>query len=812
MAEDDHAFALRHHELRLARMRRDSEMQARTKREKEERELTFHPETHKNFHFKADPTKNTDNFMERVTKYEELRQLRLAQLHRKAWMEEEKSMERTDKINDRSSQILENSQRASSEISVPQMTGHKLREKEYIDHNVMDLSTGQRFFEPTLDKRSQEMVAQQPKDRYGTGTTNVGEALYRNAFNRQLRKLLAQKRIEDHEEHLRTRSKASNRTAKIMKVALARDIEVAFSATVGLREYSKTTDYDNCKNSNGTPLDSDEHHQVLIEPTELLQTLYILNFLPSFGNSSLSGTSRRNGKEVSRGGVDADHDFVANMWNVLSHDMVGHSWVKPTLHLHLDDLKQFLLNAIYPSQTVKSVVEGRAPPPPPLQQERAETSARHSPLEPRDHKSPFSDAPCVVHVDLGMTTDEDAGTMDADEANNEDADGETDWQDSARSHGCRTAPSFALVRTLLAEFRSLYKKVMPSGYRTIDSRERMERRHASKPQHPQSLQLKQQGRDGKMTVDDLDKTAPCSDKELGGRLHSLEAKEMKECTFQPSISKRSRQLAAANNKKLETFNPQSQSIRKREDLMLLKHQLTSGKIALMRQANEQNRLKDCTFQPDTSRSKRTFQQKCASNPVFAREDGPDLNTEARPDRTVEVGKRMHLAATEARAREKRRDKARLTTEEREMIAHCTFTPTKFSSTHRKATLAENKHLKSNASVGRAKGWVVPSRHDVGQRHTPLGYEQSITRMRQAHARKLEKERIMATHGTLRSGHRISPVKDLHAGTHRDAHGKIVSKPFIFHSSRKNRLEPKKAVTSTDNATMTPPSLFLGFAT
>ena len=86
MAEDNHAFALRHHELRLARLRRDSEMQTRAQREKEERELTFHPETHKNFHFKADPTKNTDNFMERVSKYEELRQLRLAQLHRKAWM------------------------------------------------------------------------------------------------------------------------------------------------------------------------------------------------------------------------------------------------------------------------------------------------------------------------------------------------------------------------------------------------------------------------------------------------------------------------------------------------------------------------------------------------------------------------------------------------------------------------------------------------------------------------------------------------------------------------------------------------------
>ena len=120
----------------------------------------------------------------------------------------------------------------------------------------------------------------------------------------------------------------------------------------------------------------------------------------------------------------------------------------------------------------------------PLQHERAGTRARYTPLELQDRKSPFSDAPRVVHVDLGMTTDEDAGTMDADEANNEDADGETDWQDSARSHGCRTAPSFALVRTLLAEFRSLYKKPTPSGYRTIDSRERMDRRHAGKQQHP----------------------------------------------------------------------------------------------------------------------------------------------------------------------------------------------------------------------------------------------------------------------------------------------------------------------------------------
>ena len=53
---------------------------------------------------------------------------------------------------------------------------------------------------------------------------------------------------------------------------------------------------------------------------------------------------------------------------------------------------------------------------------------------------------------------------------------------SPRSRDCRNAPNVALVSTLLAEFRSLYKKVMPSGYRTISSRERMERRHAGLPQ------------------------------------------------------------------------------------------------------------------------------------------------------------------------------------------------------------------------------------------------------------------------------------------------------------------------------------------
>ena len=61
----------------------------------------------------------------------------------------------------------------------------------------------------------------------------------------------------------------------------------------------------------------------------------------------------------------------------------------------------------------------------PLQHERAGTRARYTPLELQDRKSPFSDAPRVVHVDLGMTTDEDAGTMDADEANDENTDGET---------------------------------------------------------------------------------------------------------------------------------------------------------------------------------------------------------------------------------------------------------------------------------------------------------------------------------------------------------------------------------------------------
>jgi hypothetical protein len=49
-------------------------------------------------------------------------------------------------------------------------------------------------------------------------------------------------------------------------------------------------------------------------------------------------------------------------------------------------------------------------------------------------------------------------------------------------------------------------------------------------------------------------------------------------------------------------------------------------------------LKDCTCEPDTSLSKLAIQQQCAGYPVFARENGPDLNTEARPDRTAEVGR------------------------------------------------------------------------------------------------------------------------------------------------------------------------------
>ena len=47
--------------------------------------------------------------------------------------------------------------------------------------------------------------------------------------------MLAQRRLDEYDQFIRNKSKASKRTLMIMKRALIRDIEIAFHATSGLR-------------------------------------------------------------------------------------------------------------------------------------------------------------------------------------------------------------------------------------------------------------------------------------------------------------------------------------------------------------------------------------------------------------------------------------------------------------------------------------------------------------------------------------------------------------------------------------------------
>ena len=63
-----------------------------------------------------------------------------------------------------------------------------------------DRLTGQPLFKPMINPVSSMIMEGGRKDRYATGVTDVGEALYRNAFNRQLRHIIAAHKADEREK------------------------------------------------------------------------------------------------------------------------------------------------------------------------------------------------------------------------------------------------------------------------------------------------------------------------------------------------------------------------------------------------------------------------------------------------------------------------------------------------------------------------------------------------------------------------------------------------------------------------------------
>ena len=97
-------FQLTHHELRLARLKRDAQMKARATEQEENLELTFEPKINDDYNIKSKA-----NFLERLKEYEENRKLKMAKLHKEEWKRLQKQTVQTTAVSPRSNYLLNKS-------------------------------------------------------------------------------------------------------------------------------------------------------------------------------------------------------------------------------------------------------------------------------------------------------------------------------------------------------------------------------------------------------------------------------------------------------------------------------------------------------------------------------------------------------------------------------------------------------------------------------------------------------------------------------------------------------------------------------
>ena len=781
-------FPLTHHDLRVARLKRDKEMKAKAMEDEKKLELTFKPQINQDYQLKN----NDGDFLQRLEKYEQNRKLKMAELHKEEFIRLQKETEKVNLLSPRSHHILNNKKKKDEMLKSNNRNTNnsnnddddddsltptkRIRDQNFVDTNRIDWKTGDELFQPKINKKSKDLIGKEPSDRYGTGSTsnNVGEMLYRNAFNRKLRKVLAQRRLDEYNEYVRNKSKASKRTMTIMKKALARDIEVAFHATTGLRDEpswndsnsnsrntspivsnikkkssnSSNSNSNNNNNNNNTnknkktttsafasPFDEDDSSKnldvnILYEAEELLHTMYILNFLPSFAlhivlssdddeEDDDEGENNDKNSRIQSIKDIKDNDFINRCWEALAMKSQNSS-----SFIELSQLKRFLINAIYPGNNNNN-------------------------NNSKDTKKEQKTIPPTVNVDLSLDPDIDDDGGENDNNNN----------NKNKSNVLSKEEQFLLQNNMLREVRYLYKKIMPSGYRSLESRQKKEKYLNPSPTTSPTGNNKNRRRGNNIPS-----------KENKGRksehIHSLDAKELKECTFKPKINKYKGKSVAINqdlidngratNGNIATTNSTVVGSNRREDILLAKYQLTKGKQALARKNQRAFEVKECTFQPDLSLSKKSLQYLTKSEKKKKRSKQKKKLVEEIP----------------------------LTTEEREFRLHCTFTPkfvSKSISTRYHTSKTPNNKNKSKTSTnniyGGHDGWLVKTSPDKNH-HTPRAYEQAISRMRQARAKRVETKHLEDVHSRLRSGHRTSPTKDL-PDNHRDARGRLRAKPFSF---------------------------------
>ena len=88
----------------------------------------------------------------------------------------------------------------------------------------------------------------------------------------------------------------------------------------------------------------------------------------------------------------------------------------------------------------------------------------------------------------------------------------------------------------------------------------------------------------------------------GKRVEEYQSPDVRECTFRPALCNQSRSLDNKNKKGLQIAAEQSDAATgaelKREDMILLKHEMAKHKLEMKREIKAEEEMAACTFQPE----------------------------------------------------------------------------------------------------------------------------------------------------------------------------------------------------------------------
>ena len=154
-------FQLTHHELRLARLKRDAQMKARATEQEENLELTFEPKINDDYNIKSKA-----NFLERLKEYEENRKLKMAKLHKEEWKRLQKKTAQTTAVSPRSNYLLNKSNvTAKSGVfkGTSSSNSKRLTENNEVLEKPTDWKTGEKLFHPKINDNSKKILSNDSK-------------------------------------------------------------------------------------------------------------------------------------------------------------------------------------------------------------------------------------------------------------------------------------------------------------------------------------------------------------------------------------------------------------------------------------------------------------------------------------------------------------------------------------------------------------------------------------------------------------------------------------------------------------------------